>query len=316
MEIKISQNWLDRRPTSLPDSLVASGPMMSLEELDIRGNELIQEYIVQVPAREIRRRGWLDAFLGSTTNLTTEAIYKAFSSFISARPPTLALQAMFRESSSIAQGELWRGLTTKLWLANATSLAINDEIPEFQEGALDDHSVAELIQLSRFDNGPVLAREWLQNAGIYLIISNPLPTMRLDGATLMLENGRPLIALTLRFDRLDSFWFTILHEIGHIKRHLMQDNSLAFLDDLEDTNTVDELEAEADAFARNSAIPRDVWRRSDAHRHSTKTSVLELANQLQIHPAIPAGRLRFETKNYTLFPELVGYDQVRRYLLG
>lgn len=316
MEIKISQNWLDSRPTTTPEWSAASGPMMSLEELDSRGNELLQEYITQAPAREIRRRGWLDSYFESTRSLAADAIYEAFSSFISAHPPTLALQAMFRESSSIAQGELWRGLTTKLWLANAATLAMESEIPEFRQESLDQHLITELVQLSRFDNGPALAREWLENAGIHFVISNPLPTMRLDGATLMLGDGRPLIALTLRFDRLDSFWFTLLHEIGHIKRHLMKDSSLAFLDDLEDVNASDELEAEADAFARNSAIQRDVWRRSDAHRHSTKASVLELATQLQIHPAIPAGRLRFETNNYAIFPELVGYDQVRRYLLG
>lgn len=316
MEIKISQNWLDRRPTSTPEWSVASGPMMSLEKLDSRGSELIHEYITQAPAREIRRRGWLDSYLEPTKNLTANAIYEAFSNLISAHTPTIALQALLRESSSVAQGELWRGLTTKLWLANTASLAIEQEIPEFRQEALDQHLITELVQLSRFDNGPALAREWLRNAGIHLIISNPLPTMRLDGATLMLEDRRPLIALTLRFDRLDSFWFTLLHELGHIKRHLMKDSSLAFLDDLEDVNATDELEAEADAFARNSAIPRDIWRRSDAHRHSTKASVLELANQLRIHPAIPAGRLRFETKNYTIFNELLGYDQVRRYLLG
>ena len=316
MEIKISQNWLDRRPISTPEWSALSGPMMSLEELDSRGNELIQEYITQAPAIEIRRRGWLDSYLESTKSLTSNAIYEAFSNLISAHTPTMALQALLRESSNVAQGELWRGLTTKLWLANAATLAMEQEIPGFRQEALDQDSITELVQLSRLDNGPALARDWLHNAGIHLIISNPLPTMRLDGATLMLENGRPLISLTLRFDRLDSFWFTLLHEIGHIKRHLMKDSSLAFLDDLEDVNATDELEAEADAFARNSAIPRDIWRRSDAHRHSTKASVLELANQLQIHPAIPAGRLRFETNNYTIFPELVGYDQVRRHLLG
>lgn len=316
MEIKISQEWLDSRPTSPTESSIAAGSMMMLNELDARGEELFREFVGQVPATEIRRRGWLDSYLDSTAKMTTDTILDAFSNFILARPPTLATQAMFRRSNEVAQGSLWRGLTSHLWLAHTAATAIEVKIPVFQPEALEGDSITELVQLSRFEDGPARARGWLKNAGIHLSVNNTLPTMRLDGAAMMLQDNRPLIALTLRYDRLDNFWFTLLHEIAHIKRHIIKDTNLAFLDDLEAPNAGDEREAEADAFARNSAIPRDVWRRSEAHRHRTKKAVLELADQLQIHPAIIAGRLRYEAKDYTLLSELIGQDQVREYLIG
>jgi len=289
---------------------------MMLNELDVRGEELFREFVGQAPATEIRRRGWLDSYVDSAAKMTTDAILSAFSNFILTRPPTLATQTMFRESAEVAQRSLWRELTTHLWLAHSASTAIADEIPEFQQEALEEKPIAELVQLSRFEDGPAQAGEWLKNAGIHLSVNNPLPTMRLDGAALMLQDNRPLIALTLRFDRLDSFWFTLLHELGHIKRHIMKDSRLSFLDDIEESSAGEEFEAEADAFARNSAIPKDIWRRSEARRLCKKKAVLDLAVQLQIHPAIIAGRLRFENQDYTLFPELVGQDQVREYLIG
>ena len=33
-------------------------------------------------------------------------------------------------------------------------------------------------------------------------------------------NGAPVAALTLRYDRLDNFWFTLLHELAHIALHM------------------------------------------------------------------------------------------------
>ncbi|NJL20730.1 MAG: hypothetical protein HC895_07860 [Leptolyngbyaceae cyanobacterium SM1_3_5] len=43
-----------------------------------------------------------------------------------------------------------------------------------------------------------------------------LPQTYLDGAALLLPDGTPVVALTLRYDRIDNFWFVLLHELGHI----------------------------------------------------------------------------------------------------
>ena len=47
-----------------------------------------------------------------------------------------------------------------------------------------------------------------------------MPRTHLDGAALQLADGTPVIGLTLRYDRLDNFWFCLLHELAHIGRHL------------------------------------------------------------------------------------------------
>jgi HTH-type transcriptional regulator/antitoxin HigA len=46
----------------------------------------------------------------------------------------------------------------------------------------------------------------------------------------------------------------------------------------------------------------------------TPQAVMELAEQLEIHPAIVAGRIRHETKNFRLLSHFVGTGEVRRHL--
>ena len=67
----------------------------------------------------------------------------------------------------------------------------------------------------------------------------------------------------------------------------------------------------ADEWAEEALIPRVVWKTSTTRRQATPMSVMNLAKALQIHPAIIAGRIRFERNNYRLLSRLVGHGKVR-----
>ena len=69
------------------------------------------------------------------------------------------------------------------------------------------------------NEGRAKVADYLRNVGIALIIERQLAGTLLDGAALCSLNCHAIIALTLRHDRLDNFWFTLLHEIGHLKRN-------------------------------------------------------------------------------------------------
>jgi HTH-type transcriptional regulator/antitoxin HigA len=77
----------------------------------------------------------------------------------------------------------------------------------------------------------------------------------------------------------------------------------------------DPKEDEADEWAENGLIPSDVWRTSSVKDNPSPLSVVELAQQLGIHPAIVAGRVRHETGNYRLLSHFVGTGTVRKLLL-
>ncbi|HBN8562068.1 ImmA/IrrE family metallo-endopeptidase [Pseudomonas aeruginosa] len=181
---------------------------------------------------------------------------------------------------------------------------------EYKKDSINNSLIKELSQLSRFESGPLLAKKLLEDIGVSVIIEPHLKGTMLDGAALLDADGTPIIGLTLRNDRIDNFWFTLIHEVAHIWKH-MDDSSEAILDDLERPSE-DKREAEANRIAREAFIPRSIWKRSDAYLNPSKESILDLARNLKIHPAIIAGRLRQESGNYNLFSDLVGQGEVRK----
>jgi HTH-type transcriptional regulator/antitoxin HigA len=137
-----------------------------------------------------------------------------------------------------------------------------------------------------------------------------LPHTLLDGAAMLLADGTPVIALTLRYDRLDSFWFTLLHEIGHVILHFNHGLDVGFIDNLDEIGDSSE-EREADIFALSATIPDSTWETAPARFSRSSELVKKFANGLEIHPAIVAGRIRKERQDYKIFSDLVGSGLVR-----
>ena len=50
---------------------------------------------------------------------------------------------------------------------------------------------------------------------------------------MILEKKNPVIALTLRHNRIDNFWFCLLHELAHLKKHFTKDETNIIIDELE-----------------------------------------------------------------------------------
>ena len=55
-------------------------------------------------------------------------------------------------------------------------------------------------------------------------------------------------------------------------------------------------------------------RRAKRVRNPTPMSVVNLSKALQVHPAIVAGKVRYEQRNYRLLSHFVGTGEVRRQL--
>ena len=131
----------------------------------------------------------------------------------------------------------------------------------------------------------------------------------------VLEKKRPVIALTLRYDRIDNFWFCLLHELAHLKKHLPQDKTNIIIDELEPKHSrignKDQREKEADKIAQNSLISKEYWNKVDLNAKDLAKEVVLLSEQLKIHPAIVAGRIRFEKSNYKILSQFMGRGEVK-----
>ena len=189
---------------------------------------------------------------------------------------------------------------------------------DYKPGTVTPDFLRQVARLSPGEGGPLRAQEFLSKHGIALQILGHLPRTHLDGAALLLGDGRPVIGLTLRYDRIDNFWFTLLHELAHVGRHLDEDSDDWFADDFTLRNQRGSLEdlreKEADEWAENALIPLDIWNASAVRQTPTSMAVINLSSAIGVHPAIVAGRVRYERGNYRLLSQFVGTGQVRRQL--
>jgi HTH-type transcriptional regulator/antitoxin HigA len=257
------------------------------------------------PIKEMTKRGWLQKL----TSKTTETVESVVKDFIADAGLQYGAASFRRSFSGEAQSP-----TTKYalyaWVARViqTARSKRKALGKFDQDVLSTDFLRELAQLSWSDHGPVLAVEYLQKHGIAVVFEPHLKGTQLDGAALKDSNGSPIIGLTLRHDRLDNFWFTLMHEVVHVWRHVVDDE--VFVDDL-DVTSEDRREAEANRFAREAFIPRLIWKRSEAFTSPTKESIDRLSRELRIHPAIIAGRIRREVGNYQRFSDMIGNHEVR-----
>ncbi|PQZ85031.1 hypothetical protein CQ048_24220 [Pseudomonas trivialis] len=134
--------------------------------------------------------------------------------------------------------------------------------------------------------------------------------MKTDGVFFKLEGGTPVIGMTLRYDRYDYFWFTLMHELSHISMHYDRFEGAHF-DSLEDIGE-DITELEANQLAKESLISRSDWRSASARRHRNEEELYKDAEKLSIHPAILAGLIRHESGNFSLFSRIIHEISVTR----
>ncbi len=193
----------------------------------------------------------------------------------------------------------------------------NEKAPQgdYEPGIVDEAFMRDVALLSTTADGPLKAREHLAKHGIALVLEKHLKSTYLDGAVLCLGDGRPVIGLTLRYDRIDNFWFTLMHELAHVSLHLGASEEKAFFDDLELKGS-SRMEMEADQMATNALIPPGDWENSTACEKPTPMAVYELSQKAGVHMAVAAGRVRHEFKNYRLLSQFVGRGEVGRLFEG
>lgn len=310
--VSLGQAWVSRVTKSeYPDVSVIGGdarPLPDLAEL----KEVLRKLALSDAAREMVRRKWFQpTSVKDKIAERGEALFDfLFARRASANRPTFA---MFRGRRMSMQRDLFEEISTMAWIAHVTDTAQSQptKVP-FKVSRISDEFVYRLARLSALSDGPKQALDAVRGIGINVVIEGSLPGMSVDGASFHPKEVGPVLAMTLRYDRLDNFWFTLLHELGHIALHLVEPSDDVFIDSIEDgQNDNQEAEAEADAFAKDGLVPRDTWLRSDARRLGSASSVVSLAKQLGIHPAIVAGRIRYERKEFRIFNDLVGVGGVR-----
>jgi HTH-type transcriptional regulator/antitoxin HigA len=299
-----------KRPLTLPMIRALSESLRIPAELLIREPEPTvyseDESEDEIPMQYLVKSGWFEG--EEARRLTTRAVVARYLRPRAGGPLYLRRTITYGATPETNKTRL------RLWVSKVRELAAESRRQRgpWRPDTLNEEFLSFVARLSGVERGPRLAQELLAEKGIAMIVWPALPQTKLDGAAMLDPEGAPIVGLTLRHDRLDSFWFTLLHELVHAWKHLPE-KDLAITDEsVEEGHDDDSKEAEANRLARDVFISRSLWKRTDAFLRPSVETIRALADRLHIGPAIVAGRLRREKTGYAAFSGLVGNRQVRR----
>jgi HTH-type transcriptional regulator / antitoxin HigA len=259
----------------------------------------------QLPYKEMIKRKWFDLPRGANP------IERAKEYFLHAAGPQFAT-AFHRKK--MRSGNVPNEYSLLAWQARILERAHGKiEAGEVGIFELNDRWLQELVRLTNHNDGPKRARDLLAEKGIVLIVEHHLPGSYLDGAAMLADGEIPVVGLTLRHDRLDNFWFVLMHELGHVFLHLFDGLRLDFFDE-EGSKDGDAIEADADKFGLDALIPQALWDQCLSRFALSEEAVRIDAETIGVDPSVIAGRIRKERDNYTILNDLVGQGQVRSQL--
>ncbi len=198
------------------------------------------------------------------------------------------------------------------WLFRARQLAMATQAEPFTPSKLDG-ALAQLKTL--LQHAPEARRipGLLAAAGIRLVLVEPLTGSKIDGACFWLDSKSPVVALSIRFDRIDSFWHTLMHEVAHVRAQdgLRGETVPIDVDLVGDQSRLSDKppsEKAADAFAVSYLVdPAEL--QSFIVRVGplySRQRIVGFAGRIKVHPGIVVGQLQHRGE--------IGYAQNRSLL--
>ncbi len=244
------------------------------------------------PVKEMVRRNWIEP----TENI--DVLEKCILNFFhinSVDEQPVLLPHAARKSTSYEK----YSPSEIAWLFRVRQLAQSVDVKPYSEHAFTS-ALSKLKNLLRNPEDTRQVPRVLAEAGVRFLIVETLPQTRIDGACLWLDDHSPVIALTLRFDRIDGFWHTLLHECKHVKQKDGLDEGALLDKDLVGESILPvtskpPVEKNADEFAASFTIPKGNLDNfiSRVSPLFSKTKILGFAARLDIHPGIVVGQLQY-----------------------
>lgn len=280
------ENWADFTHTTRTAKV-------SAYELLERYREF-QAFIAGLSRKELVTRHWLKT-VNDDSPLAT-----VFFDLPLSKQPTLFRKSTKADEKLLA---IWQARAR----AEAEYISLVNERQSFT--GLTKQHLHKFAQMSVDPQVVVKLPQILSDFGVILIYLYALPGMNADGAVFHLSTGQPVVAMSLRFPRLDYFWFTLLHELAHLVQHTDQLKEPVFFDI--EAEEKDRIEIAANRLAKDSIIDRESWRNCAPKYDSSDRAVHAFAAEHGVHPALIAGLLRRESGNYKRYSSIINEHDVR-----
>ncbi|MCL1570883.1 HigA family addiction module antitoxin [Xanthomonas nasturtii] len=248
------------------------------------------------PVREMVKRGWISA------SKSIDVLERQFLDFFGIE--RLEDTASFSYAAKKTNAESSMTGLQLAWLCRARQVAAQTLVGKYRETDLR----GSLARLSALRSAPEEARHVasiLSACGVRFVIVEPIAGSKIDGACFWLDGGQPVVALTLRLDRIDNFWFVLRHEIEHVLQGHGRDIGYVLDQEIESHAAIqiseEELIAnrEAAEFCVDQAAMHDFIARVNPFFKEER--VLLFAQRLAIHPGLVVGQLQRALGRYDLF---------------
>lgn len=270
--------WLDRESRyrlSLADEV----------DPDIRRRAMLYEL---APINDLKKRGWI-ASEGDVSRTQSDVLKLLRMSEVDDEPKIAA--ATRKSNAEIV------GLSTaqRAWCFRSLQLGASQEVKAFNLRKMDACQTA-LRALAVSPEASSEVPDVLAKFGIRFVVVEHLTGTKIDGATLWLSSKEPVISMSLRYDRIDSFWFTLFHELSHVRHR--DDLSVDGEADSEDAETVKKakpaFELRADKEAMELLVPpKDLKAFIKTAKPDFKAEEIStFADQIGVHPGIVVGQLQ------------------------
>jgi HTH-type transcriptional regulator/antitoxin HigA len=240
------------------------------------------------PVKELLRRGWVRS--ATDLGVLEENFCQFFGITSIDENPTFGHAAKKTGYDSEPLG------LQLAWLMRAKQVAEKVEARTFSLTALKE-AIDGLKGCLRNTEDVAKAAALLLKAGVRLVVVEFLSSAKLDGACFWIRSGKsPVIALSLRLDRIDNFWHTLFHEIDHVLHGEGKDAPVVDLFDLDESarSALPAAEQRANKHAANHCIEETALQTWIARtpRLSSRANIVGFADKIGVHPGLVVGQLQ------------------------
>ncbi len=238
------------------------------------------------PVKEMQKRGWIKQ-TDSIAEIEQELLGFYGINSIEDEP---TFSAAMRKSNPTVE------LTPaqKSWVARIRQIASAHRVAAYDESKLPS-CMKELRKLASYSAGVGKVPALLAKHGIRFVVVEPLTGGKVDGVATWLDEESPVIGMAVRFDRLDSFWFTLGHEMVHVKyRDVVPVDSDVAMTEEPPFAVKPPVERRADEesaalYISPSELKSFIDRVGPMY---SKDRINQFANRIKIHPGIIVGQLQ------------------------
>lgn len=239
------------------------------------------------PVKDMVRRGWIEP------TQSVEVLETRFQRFFEVED--LTERPAFPFAARKAAKANLESPALIAWLFRTRQLAMDLDASSYSREALES-AVLDLREWMARAEDIERVPERLALAGVRLVVVEAFPGMKVDGVCYWLDKGSPVVALSLRLDRIDNFWFVLLHELRHVANEdgMVVDENMGAgpVDETEDTRP--ECERKADSEAAAVILPEGELNAfiQDVFPSISERRILAFAETHRLHPGLVVGQLQ------------------------